>query len=393
MAGLQRGPTLSPRSLVARGPGFDRFVRSHTDCEYAYYRSGKWAFRDALDLAMAARKGTEVVLPAYIPDGFIEPIREAGLRPRFHRVRPDLRPDLGHVRSLVDEGTLAVVSVGYFGRPQPPGISEALRSVCEASEAVLVDDAAHGAFSVGETGLAGTAGHLGFTSLHKSLPTPDGAVLYVTDAHLRGPLPRSDVASRPTSSDLRFLANATLARVRRSVVPPARCGGRDRPESVNAVERNPEALYRRAKGEMSWLTARVASRVDPNAIQRRRRKNYAVWERLFADRPGVAQLYPSIGPGICPQYYPTVLTDPAEPVAALGRPWPPLPREVRGHDGFVVTNHLAARLYTFPVHQGLRPTEIESAVGRVLGESEGIVGPDRRPEPPTVALGGGAGDR
>ncbi|WP_331234784.1 DegT/DnrJ/EryC1/StrS family aminotransferase [Natronorarus salvus] len=387
MAALHRGPTLSPVSLLARGPGFDRFVESHTDAEYAYYRSGKWAFRDALDLTMAARGGTEVVLPAYVPDGFVEPIREAGLTPRFHRMRPDLRPDLGDVRSLVDGDTLAVVSVGYFGQPQPIEVSEALRSLCDAHGAVLVDDAAHGAFSVGEGGLVGTVGHLGFTSLHKALPIPDGAVLYVADEALGGALPRSAVASRPTPADLRYLTRTVLTRARRSIGPATRrrISG---PSSPTPSARNPAALYRRSKGEMSWLSARVARRVDPAAIRRRRRENYAVWELLFAERPGLAQVYPSLGVETCPQYYPTVLTDLAEPVAALGRPWPPLPDGVRGNDRFVVTNHLAARLYTFPVHQELRPSGIEAAVEHVVGEDAATASSHRRPEPAAVTAGG-----
>jgi len=393
MAALHRGPSLSPRSLVASGPGFDRFVRSHTEYEYAYYRSGKWAFRDALDLAMAARNGSEVVLPAYIPDGFVEPIREAGLTPRFHRMRADLRPDLGDVRSLVDGDTLAVVSVGYFGKPQPIEVNEALRSLCDAHGAVLVDDAAHGAFSVGEGGLAGTVGHLGFASLHKALPIPDGAVLYVADESLRGTLPRSGVASGPTPADLRYLASASLTRARRSIrsATRRRSAGQSSPPTPSA--RNPRALYRRSKGEMSWLSARVARRVDPAAIRRRRRENYAVWERLFAERPGLAQVYPSLGVETCPQYYPTVLTDLAEPVAVLGQPWPPLPDEVRANDRFAVTNHLAACLYTFPVHPDLTPAAIEAAIHRATDVEAGGSDADRSTTPVAVSLPGSTRER
>jgi hypothetical protein len=361
MAALRRGPTLSPRSLVARGPGFERFIESHTDCEYAYYRSGKWAFRDALDLAMAARNGSEVILPAYVPGGFVEPIREAGLTPRFHRVRPDLRPDLGHVRSLVDGETLAVVSIGYFGRPQPPEVSEELRSLCDASEAVLVDDAAHGAFSVGKTGLAGTAGHLGFASLHKSLPTPDGAVLYVGDESLRGSYRRSTVASRPTPADIRYLANTSLRSVRRSGSPIHRT--RDGERSMQSpADLDPEALYLQAKGEMSWLTARVAKQVDPIAIRRRRWENYAVWERMLTNQPDLDTVYSSIDTATCPLYYPVVLTDLTKSITMLGRSWPPLPHEVKRSDQFELSNHFATHLYTFPVHQQLTPEKIKVAI-------------------------------
>lgn len=380
-------PYLTPGSLLGeRRNGVLAHFAEHGIETCAFYGYGKVAVRDGIDLLRSAYDGTatNALLPAYLPDGIVEPFREAGLEPRFYRVTSELRPDLTDVRRLVDDGTLAVVAVQYFGLPLPERDVDALRACCDRRGAFLIDDSAHSALSTRDGRLLGSFGDLGITSLRKTLPVPNGAVLYITDDRLRNrttELTRVGTRSRLTAEDGRFvvrsLCRAAACRpiARRSLSAFDEIRTRDRATGAVAdggrrsssaeeagPERDPAAIYEAAKVPMSRLTELVLERTNPERVIDARRSNYRAWLRVAETLDGIDPIAPSLPAGTCPQYFPALVKapPPGGELAELAHSWLPLPGEVRDNERYSTANHLSTHLFPFPVHQCLTPARIEA---------------------------------
>lgn len=102
--------------------------------------------------------------------------RGDGLEVRYYALEADLSPAFSDLESRIDADTVAVLSINYFGFPQP-GFGD-VTSLAADYGCYHVDDNAHSVLSVHDGELLGTRGHLGITSLRKLLPVPDGGLLY-----------------------------------------------------------------------------------------------------------------------------------------------------------------------------------------------------------------------
>ncbi|WP_254768536.1 DegT/DnrJ/EryC1/StrS family aminotransferase [Salinilacihabitans rarus] len=361
---IGESPSLVAWSLSEPRPADLRsFLDVHADA-YECYGSGKVALRDGL--APLSEPGENVLLPAYLPDAVAEPLAELGLEARYYAIEPDLSPDLADLESRVDEGTVAVLTVDYFGFPTPD--FEAVAALADERGCYHVDDNAHGALSVHDGTLLGTRGHLGIASLRKLFPVPDGAVLYLGDdgvADRYEPTALAGVADGVDAGDCRFVLKSLAADLldRNALVK----------ESVESIAGrrggagDPGERYEAAKTRMSRLTARVVADVDPSGVRAARRTNYRVWRRLLRDRSDVEPLYETLPEGICPQVFPVRAERPRRLLAALERggveahTWPRLPAVVRGGPAYGTARRLSREVVALPVHQHVEPSAIEEA--------------------------------
>ncbi|RQG91264.1 DegT/DnrJ/EryC1/StrS aminotransferase family protein [Natrarchaeobius halalkaliphilus] len=365
-------PSLFVSSLSSERPtGIEQFVDGHTRA-YTYYGSGKAALRDGLsDLV---EPGENVLVPAYLPDGVVEPLIELGLEPRYYRIRSTLAPDFGDVEARIDTNTVAVLSVNYFGFPQP-GLSE-LSDLVSEYDCYHVDDNAHAPLSVDDGTLLGTRGHLGITSLWKLFPVPDGALLYCNDDDVADRYEPSSLAGIQDGldrTDIRFVAKSILddvfdadGTVRQSI--SAIVSGRGGSPSVGT----PQKRYERRKTRMSKLSYRVVEDADPIGIRRTRRENYRRWRTLLTDRDDVELVYESLPEGICPQVFPVRTDRPEAFLAELEQcgiggvhTWPRLSSSVVEEPAYETARRLSRDVLTLPVHQHIEPSTIE-AVGSEL---------------------------
>lgn len=364
-------PRLTTRTVFGRPrtDGMRSYLADHGASRYEFYGYGKLAMRDGLDVLSAERPdATNVVLPAYLPLGIVEPFRDAGLEPRYYRCDRRVRPDLGDVERLLDGESLAVMLTHYFGHPQPAEDVAAMRTLCEEHDAFLIDDNAHAPLSTNHGRLLGTLGDVGITSLRKLLPIPNGALLFVTNESLSEErLTRSGVRDRYTLDDYRYCTRS-LGRsvsgypVARETLSTVRWIRERLPGPQKAIDHkvadggeDPQEIYENAKEPMSRLARRVFDRTDPRRVIAARRANYRVWDRAIRDLDGVEPVFSELREGVCPQYYTAFVDDPDDlgPLTEISAPWPPLPREVRNDPEFETENYLATHLYTLPVHQEL----------------------------------------
>ncbi|MFP8952651.1 DegT/DnrJ/EryC1/StrS family aminotransferase [Natrialbaceae archaeon A-arb3/5] len=365
-------PSLFVSSLSGQHlAGIESFVEPYAR-EYAYYGSGKVALRDGL--AGLVEPGQNVLIPAYLPDAVVEPVIDLGLEARYYRIRSTLSPDFVDLERRLDEETAAVVSVNYFGFPQP-GLGTLSELVAEYG-CYHVDDNAHAPLSVDDETLLGTRGHLGITSLWKLLPIPDGAILYCNDDDVIDqyePSQFAGVRDGLDAADCRFIAKSFVddlfdanGTVRQSI--DALLAGRGSSPSVGG----PRERYERRKSSMSKLSLRVVEDADPDAIRTARRENYRIWRRLLEPRADLELLYESLPDGICPQVFPVRAERPQEFLAELdhcgvggAHTWPRLSATVRESPEYDTATRLSEEIVTLPVHQHIDPETIE-AVGPEL---------------------------
>ncbi|AGB16233.1 putative PLP-dependent enzyme possibly involved in cell wall biogenesis [Halovivax ruber XH-70] len=307
-----------------------------------------------------------VLLPAYIPDAVAEPLRELGVEPRYYAISPELKPDEADLTARTDEGTLAVVSIDYFGFPQP-GIDLVATHAAE-HDCYHVDDNAHGALSVANGQLLGTLGDVGITSLWKTLTVPNGAVLYVTNDRLRdriAPSACAGVADTITMADVGFVCARGLDRVL-GTVPDLRRVVDPIVDGVAGDVPGPKARYEAGKRPCSKLTAAVCARVDPASIRTRRRAHYRAWLDELHQIDGLTPLFETLPEGICPQCVPVEAAQPAvvqSQLATAGldvHTWPRLPVDVVADPTYETAQALGASVLALPVDRGVDTDRIAS---------------------------------
>lgn len=366
---ISEHPSLFAETLSGtRGSGLRPFLARYTT-DFAFYGSGKAALRDGL--AGLVAPGENVLVPAYLPDAVVEPFRDLGLEPRYYRVRENLAPDRADLDRRLDGETAAILTVDYFGFPQP-GL-EAVTALCDDADCYHIDDNAHAPLSVDGDTLLGTRGHLGITSLRKLLPIPDGAILYCNDESVVERLEPSSFAGVRDGfevDDCRYVLESLAEALLETNAMVSRAF-----ERVTALRSasvpDPKTRYEAGKAPMSKLSATVVDAVDPTAIRNARRTNYRAWRRLFDGRPGVESYYESLPAGICPQVFPIRTGAPQRLIAELERcgvaahTWPRLAATVRDDPAYAVARKLARETVALPVHQGIDPAEIEAVGDRL----------------------------
>lgn len=352
------GPSLLVRALA---PPRSDGILSALERRHAHltrYGSGKAALRDGL-AAIADGSGS-VLLPAYLPDGVAEPLYELDLEPRYYRIRPDLGPDLADLERRLDDGTVAAVSVDYFGFPQPRLAGFA--SLLADRDCYHVDDNAHAPLSVADGTLLGTRGDLGITSLRKLFAVPDGALLYCSGDAVRERFEPSAIAGvreRFDGSDWLFLAKAVATGALESNVRLRRSA-----ETLLASRRDgsappsASARYEAGKRPMSKLSVRLLEAADPDAIRAERRTRYREWLRFLSAREGLQLLRPELSAGICPQAVPVRtsaperLLDDLEAAGVAGaHTWPRLAGPVRTDPAYATARRLAEEVVVVPIRR------------------------------------------
>jgi len=356
-------PSLVHWSAPASKPtDIEALFTEHSDW-HTHYGSGKAALRDALHLALECEGNTtggNVLLPSYLPDAVLEPVRDCGLEVRQYAITETLEPDLTDLETRLDSETVALVSVNYFGFPQRA--FEDLECLADRYDCVHIEDNAHGGLSFVDGQLLGTRGAIGFSSLWKLLPIPDGAVLFLNE-------PRLVDAYRPSSlagtnghlqtADVQFVCRSLLADVlesnqtlKHSIHSLVTENG------LTAATSPPEQRYEAAKTRMSWLSAYVVGEADPVTITDKRRENYRAWVSVFENCPTTTPLFDSLPRGVCPQVCPVRTTDPDRLQRALERygvggshTWPRLPDTVDGNTAYETANRLSRDVIALPVHQ------------------------------------------
>jgi dTDP-4-amino-4,6-dideoxygalactose transaminase len=303
--------------MVSKSPErHDIFAEPRFPCQSA--RAGIEAVLRAI-----AAQGL-ILVPGYVGytaregSGVLDPIQMAGWTPHFVPVRAGLQMDLGaFVEALEVHHPKAVLLVNWFGFPDPaaPCIVAAARS---RGVTVIVDNA-HALHT--EENPCGHLGDVSIYSIHKTLPTASGGMVF-----WRAPTPPAFAVDCGEPSFL-----VTLLRARVGDIAQRR---RDNFEAASAVLSPVQGIELLRPSLPTGLVPHTLPLLVP-AVDRLR-----LFERLRAEGIGVTALYYHM-------------------IEHLNR---------REHSAaFEVSD----RILNLPIHQDLRPAEAAEAARRLRDLLEG----------------------
>ena len=357
-ATLRLWPSLPPAVHVRRPTRPLPFPLEEPDCRlYERGRHALWHGVRALGLV----PGDEVLVPAYNCGTEIEALVRAGLVCRFYEATDTLVPDERELDSLVTPRTRALLLIHYFGFPQD---APRWRTWCDRRSLRLIEDCAHALFATVAGRPVGSFGHLAIFSLVKTLPLPDGGAAFAA-----GPPP-------PPSGSGRLRLDAVAKRHARWAMHRSRSVDRllarfERPRSESFELGDPERPASRA-------TAYLLARVDGVGVAENRRASYRRLLEEFAAY--VPAPFDDLPAGACPLFFPVSMTEGLDLHRVRGAGvaaepfWPKLhpllpkrefPRAVAWHGRFVA----------LPVHQGLRPADVERIASALRGARRASGGP------------------
>ncbi len=327
--------------------------------------------RDALHALFCAfgyPAGTPVWMPSFHCGMEVRAVADAGLTPRFYRVRDDLSIDEDQLDSALRRSPGPVLLIHYFGFSQP-GIRR-LVALCRERGVPLVEDASHAFLSEPsdpEGRPLGTWAPAATFSLYKVLGTADGGALRVDESEIARLTGRPFSLPRPGPRP--FVPWAELRQIERR-----RQGHRGRPHAELAAIFEQRAAtaqtriftgpWRYGRG-ISRLSLALLRRLDPIAIRERRRRNYLGLAARLAAVPGVRPVLSGLPPGVCPLYLPVFVQDRIEILLRLQAAGvEPFLFGIFHHPDLDVAAFPEARtlreeILCLPIHQDLAETDLD----------------------------------
>jgi dTDP-4-amino-4,6-dideoxygalactose transaminase len=318
---------------------------------FSQARQGLWQALTAVGI----HDGDEVLAPAYHHGCEIETLVRSGLRCRFYDVGDTVEPRAEELERLVGPRTRALHLIHYLGFPQD---SIRWRRWCDERELLLIEDGAQAWLSAGGAGPVGAHGDIAIFCLYKTVGAPDGGAV-VCRAPLVGPTgPRRMRPRRFLHRHVDWLAQRSAA------------AGRRRAGQLHAheEEERPETHFSLLRTDEPALTGTrlLVSRAAGSRAPARRRANFARLEDRLGDLR--SHSLPPLDASASPLAFPievenkeTVVARLAEDGVVDGKLW------CVPHPSLDVARHpraatLRARLVGLPVHQELRPRDVEHIV-------------------------------
>jgi len=317
---------------------------------------------------VANRPRLTVLAPDYYSGNEILAMRAAGATIHYCPVDRNMQLDPETVERfcrLHDPDLLYVIH--YVGWPQA---MPALVDLCRRRNMLLVEDCALSLLSEMDGQALGTFGHWSVFCLYKTLPLPNGALLVQNAARIES-LERLQLRRAGSASVLGRTAELLVQRVR------GRSNGLG--AALQAVKRGMGRaagaldVERANVGDigfnledvdlaMSPVSHHLLDRLDFAEIKRRRIENY----RRLAEQldENAAPVFPKLGDGVCPLFFPILVADKHAAALALQR---------RGVDALEFWNDgvepggremsadarfLREHVLELPIHQDLTPDHI-----------------------------------
>ncbi len=343
------GPPL-PRTPVLDWSSFANeelpsHVHSIDDIRYTVLTtSGRAAIYQAL-LQLRLERGSLVLAPSYHCPTMIAPVILAGLEVGYFGIRADGLPNLNTVDALTASKAKAMIVPHYFGLAR--SLAE-VRQWCDAHRIVLIEDCAHCYFGDAGERPVGTWGDFATASLSKFFPVPEGGVLAsaknVVTAHplsppgfkaqLKGYVDVLETAVRQGRLAGINRALSGVLRIKKFFAQSAaNHGGTDAP-ALDRVMLSCD-MGRIVQAPLSVTRALRAS-LPRGPIIARRRRNFALYARHFAQVRGAKQLLPWTDESAVPYVFPLWVEEPDRiyrelrsqglPVFRWDRIWPGTPQ-------------------------------------------------------------------
>jgi dTDP-4-amino-4,6-dideoxygalactose transaminase len=368
---------LTPSLLLRRGGGqtFSKLLKRSEIKRYIFYSYGRTALLGGLRI-LDYKKGSNVLLPSYVVAMAAEPFHELGIETRFYETSLNLQPDIADIKKKIDNQTKGILIANYFGFPQELG---EIQDICRKYRLHLIEDNAHGFLSYKDSRLLGTYGDIGFSSIWKMLPVPNGALLFVNNEELVDGKRKIEKFLTPENQLPKISKKETCVYVLNSLLRNLELHYGIKVETMRNIYRHlfpreesdePDVsqVFQASKVRMSNISLRVTNNTDLDDVFEKRRQNYNFWLSELRDREDVQFVFKELPAGTCPLCFVVIEKETerfakemlAKGIHALN--WPPLPREVKDNPEYPNTNFLAKHLLLLPVHQSLSQDRLAKIV-------------------------------
>jgi len=316
-----------------------------------------------------------ILVPDYHSGNEIGAMRASGARLRFYRIDRRLEPDLEELDRLSRSGARALFVIHYLGWPQP--IRE-LVELCRERGILLIEDCALALLSGTEGRPLGAFGDFAVFCLYKTLPVPNGGLLLQNAGPLRG-LDRLEWEGCGMASVAGMTAELVVRRIRGRWATvggalSAAKGGFGRALRVVPAKRVTVGdigfSLRDVNTRISSLSLRLLNHFDYQGIRARRRDNFLrMRDRLQGN---VTMLRDDLDPGVCPLFFPILVSDKPAAAAALWSRgieavqfWNYGDREAASEEG-PDAKYLREHVLEIPIHQDIGPGQIDYAARQIL---------------------------
>ena len=144
----------------------------------SFYPLGRDALLSGL-IALGLKKGDSVIIPAYMCDSTIRPLKAYGFNLVFIDIEKDLSLSVDKLKKVIEESPIkALLVVHYFGLTQ--NIDKVV-DVCHEYGVKVVEDASHSFLSQFMRNRGSIKGDIEIFSMRKSLPIIDGGALRINN--------------------------------------------------------------------------------------------------------------------------------------------------------------------------------------------------------------------
>ena len=326
--------------------------------------------------ALGLRRNDAVLVPDYHSGNEVSAIRAAGAKIVYYPIRRDLEPDLDALARLVKLGPKVVYVIHFLGWPQP---MKEINALCSGRGTILIEDCALSLLSEPEGKPLGAAGDYSVFCLYKTLPLPNGGLLVQN----RNPL------SQLSGLELRNCPRTTAAGRTAELALEAIRSRADRlGKAMFGVKRSLGRMLRAADvrqvpiGNIGWdpgdvniamsrMCGAVIARLDYDCIRKTRRENFLLMRQKLDGR--VRMLREDLAEGVCPLFFPILVKDKHAVAKALWQKgigavefWNEL-RPLAEREGGREAQYLREHVLELPIHQDVRPKQVEYIADQVLG--------------------------
>ncbi|MBT1064845.1 DegT/DnrJ/EryC1/StrS family aminotransferase [Bowmanella sp. Y26] len=160
-------PTLTSVLPSFTGNVVDEFVQKGGEFSY----KARTALYDVFSRIDKSIFGQRVLIPAFHCPTVVQPILKAGFEVEYYRIKKDLQIDFAELADKLNENVAAVVIINFFGFEQP---LQALPTLCEANNTLLIEDCSHSVAAISPVRLSGGRGDISIYSFWKMLPSVQG---------------------------------------------------------------------------------------------------------------------------------------------------------------------------------------------------------------------------
>ncbi|MER3524622.1 MAG: hypothetical protein C4326_11320 [Ignavibacteria bacterium] len=327
------------------------------------YANASNAMKDALEY-IAQRKTRQrpnIVLPAYIPAKLYRTALAAGYDVKFYEVFDKCVFDLAEVEQLIDENTLAVFHVHYFGFPYRIG---EMRELTRKRNVLLIEDCALSIGATHDGRHLGTYGDFAVFSMRKMFLYSEGGFLRLAEpfSDFR---PHYEWQVRSCFSLQKYLGQ------RAKYVYVRLTAGTDplhivRPDPVGYMDWSTPRQVLHVKRPSAFTEWRL-NFVDVEKVVRRRRENFMYVAERFPRGSALEPLHDGLTDGCTPYSFPFLVKNGQrdrlrqelfENGTMSGAGWPESPF----HEQYKRTRELSARLLEIPIHQALTRQQIDRSL-------------------------------